>query len=115
MTPEEKAYVAGIVDGEGNISKFGTKGYGHIGIYISNTDLSLLQWIQNTLVKDRIRAKIYIVHKIGTDTRNSVHCRMNGYRLCVQRQKEANHLAALLLPYLRIEEKRERLRAMLVT
>ena len=65
LTPEEKAYIAGIIDGEGHIeirlggtTVTGRKPYS-ISIIVANTDYGLLDWLQRRLPGSYIREKIY--------------------------------------------------------
>ncbi|MCF6466656.1 LAGLIDADG family homing endonuclease [Clostridium sp. Cult2] len=56
MTETEKAYIAGIVDGEGSImlTRFHKNEYPSPCVSISSTDMELLEWIKNTTKMGRI-------------------------------------------------------------
>ncbi|MGN9166038.1 LAGLIDADG family homing endonuclease [Tissierellaceae bacterium HCP3S3_D8] len=56
MTDTEKAYLAGIVDGEGSIMliRFHKNQYPSPCVSISSTDLELLKWIKKTAKMGRI-------------------------------------------------------------
>ncbi|MDR7855740.1 LAGLIDADG family homing endonuclease [Tissierella sp.] len=59
MTNTEKAYIAGIVDGEGSImlTRFHKNQYHSPCVSISSTDLELLEWIKNTIKSGKITNK----------------------------------------------------------
>lgn len=56
MTSEEKAYIAGIIDGEGSIMliSFHKNQYPSPMVSISSTTLELLEWIKKTVGKGTI-------------------------------------------------------------
>ena len=59
MTETEKAYIAGIIDGEGSImlQKFHSNEYPSPCISISSTTLELLKWIKSVVGKGTIIRK----------------------------------------------------------
>lgn len=66
MTNEEKAYIAGIIDGEGSIMliKFHNNQFPSPCVSISSTTIELLEWIKNiTGVGNIIRKKNYNIEK----------------------------------------------------
>ena len=50
MTPTDKAYIAGIIDGEGSIIliRFHQKQFPSPCVSIASTSLELLEWLRNT-------------------------------------------------------------------
>ena len=60
----EKAYIAGIIDGEGSIilTKFQKKQYPSPRVSVSSTDIELLKWIKMTVGKGRIINKKTIIN-----------------------------------------------------
>ena len=56
MTETEKAYIAGIIDGEGSImlTRFHKNEYPSPCVSISSTDIELLEWLKNTTKVGRI-------------------------------------------------------------
>ena len=59
MTSEEKAYIAGIIDGEGSIMllKFHNNQYPSPCISISSTTIELLEWIKDVTKLGTIKNK----------------------------------------------------------
>ncbi|NLJ98545.1 MAG: hypothetical protein GX320_04660 [Tissierellia bacterium] len=59
MLETEKAYLAGIIDGEGSImlTRFHKNEYPSPCISISSTDIELLEWVKNTTNTGRIIKK----------------------------------------------------------
>lgn len=59
MLETEKAYIAGIVDGEGSImlTKFHKNQYHSPCVSIASTDLELLEWVKNTIKGGKITSK----------------------------------------------------------
>lgn len=59
MTNTEKAYIAGIVDGEGSImlTRFHNNQYHSPCVSIASTDLELLDWIKSTIGSGKITTK----------------------------------------------------------
>ncbi|WP_195954691.1 LAGLIDADG family homing endonuclease [Clostridium tertium] len=59
MTETEKAYIAGIIDGEGKImlQKIHKNEHPAPCVSIASTTLELLEWIKNTVGKGRIISK----------------------------------------------------------
>lgn len=69
MTNEEKAYIAGIIDGEGSIMliKFHNNQFPSPCVSISSTTIELLDWIKNkTGVGKIVRKKNYNIEKHKT-------------------------------------------------
>lgn len=60
MLETEKAYIAGIIDGEGSImlTKFHKNQYPSPCVSISSTDMELLEWIKHT-------TNVYVNLKVG--------------------------------------------------
>lgn len=59
MRDTEKAYITGIIDGEGSImlTRFHKNQYPSPCISISSTDLELLEWIKYTVKSGKINSK----------------------------------------------------------
>lgn len=59
MFPEEKAYIAGIIDGEGSIMliKFHNNQFPAPCVSISSTTIELLQWIKSITKMGTIKSK----------------------------------------------------------
>ncbi|AYF53510.1 hypothetical protein DFH04_01490 [Clostridium novyi] len=59
MTEIEKAYIAGIIDGEGGIilTKFHNNQFPALCVSISSTTLELLEWIKSEANMDTIKSK----------------------------------------------------------
>lgn len=59
MTEPEKAYLAGIVDGEGSIilQKFHSNEFPSPCVSIASTTLELLSWVKETIGKGTIKSK----------------------------------------------------------
>lgn len=98
MTNEEKAYIAGIIDGEGSIMLI-RNNYNKFPspcISISSTTLELLEWIKNTThVGKIIKKKIYKeYHK-------------DSYSFVVT-YNDAINLMSEIYPFLVINSKRQR-------
>lgn len=97
MIETERAYLAAAIDGEGCIT-FKTRRTSRtpwlydVRVYITNTNLQWLQWIQSVLGVGRI-------HKNGRPS--SVRCKV-GYRYCVD-AKIAIAVLREVRPYLRIK------------
>lgn len=104
MLETEKAYIAGIIDGEGSIMliKFHKNQYPSPCISISSTDIELLEWIKNTTKMGRIlRKKNYNKEK---------HLDSYTYRVIYD---EAIKLLEEIEPYLIIQKKKLRARFIL--
>ena len=99
MTNTEKAYIAGIVDGEGSImlTRFHKNQYHSPCISISSTDLELLEWVKNT-----VRAG-----KINTKKNYNEKKHKNSYTYTII-YDEAIQLLEDIEPYLVIEKKKVR-------
>jgi hypothetical protein len=84
--PEEaKAYIAGMVDGDGHIGqRFNRKGQGRVTLNISNTYYPLMEWLVEqgggNLVK---RGKVCLTHCI----QSHVHRRKIAWRWVVQGER----------------------------
>lgn len=59
MTSTEKAYIAGIIDGEGSImlTKFHKNQYSSPCVSVASTDLELLKWLKITIKLGKINSK----------------------------------------------------------
>lgn len=95
----DKAYIAGFIDGEGNISiyDYHAKGTGdrsiHFRVGIANSNLEVLEWIKRTLdVHDNISVK-------KSDNPNW----KTAYQLAIQRIGEVYRVLYLLEPYLKVK------------
>jgi hypothetical protein len=99
ITSEEKAYIAGIIDGEGSIMliRFHKNQFPSPCVSISSTTLELLEWIKNkTNVGNIISKKNYDPNK-----------HKNSYTYIVK-YRNAIKFIEYIEPYLVIESKRKR-------
>lgn len=99
MTETEKAYIAGIIDGEGKImlQKIHKNEHPAPCVSIASTTLELLEWIKNTVGKGRIISKKnYNIEK---------HKDCYSY---VLRRNAAIQLLKDIYPYLIINTKKKR-------
>ncbi|WP_195988631.1 LAGLIDADG family homing endonuclease [Clostridium sp. D53t1_180928_C8] len=99
MTETEKAYIAGIIDGEGSImlQKFHAKEHPSPCVSIASTTLELLKWIKI------IVGKGVIVHKKNYNPERHQDC--YSYQL---KYNDAINLIKDIYPYLIIKTKRKR-------
>ena len=99
MTETEKAYIAGIIDGEGSImlQKFHSNEFPAPCVSIASTSLELLEWIKKTVKKGVIISKKNYNPKIHKDCYSYV-----------LRRNDAIYLIKEIYPYLIIETKRKR-------
>lgn len=99
MTNIEKAYIAGIVDGEGSImlTRFHKNQYHSPCVSISSTDLELLEWVKNTVKAG----------KINTKKNYNEEKHKNSYTYTII-YDEAIQLLKDIEPYLVIEKKKAR-------
>ncbi|MEQ8153662.1 MAG: hypothetical protein ABRQ25_02030 [Clostridiaceae bacterium] len=99
MTGEEKAYIAGIIDGEGSIMliKFHENQLPSPCISIASTSLELLEWI-----KDKTSVGIIKGKKNYNTSRHK-----NSFSYIVK-HNDAIALLKLIVPYLVIHNKKER-------
>jgi len=99
MSPEEKAYIAGIVDGEGSIMliKFHNNQFPAPCLSISSTTIELLQWLKNTTEMGTIKSK----KNYNLDKHRDSFTYMVKYNNAISLIKEIEH-------YLVIESKRKR-------
>ena len=99
MTPEDKAYIAGLFDGEGSVSFFwprahkNGKRYGKLFLRISQNDRRVLDWVRT-------------VTGVG-----SIHARKRIARCKLQHDYAASNEAARILlsairPYLKVKGER---------
>lgn len=103
MSPEERAYIAGIIDGEGSIMliKFHNNQHPAPCINVSSASIELLEWIVKTTKMGRIQSKKnYKPHKHQASYTYSV------------RYNDAIQLLDEIEPYLVIPQKK--LRAKLI-
>jgi len=65
MSPEEKAYIAGIIDGEGSImlTKFHSNQFPAPCVTVASTSYELLEWIKNRTGIGTIKSKKIIILK----------------------------------------------------
>ncbi len=99
MTELEKAYIAGIVDGEGSImlQKFHYNEYPSPCISIASTTSELLDWIKSVIGKGTVKLK--------KNYNNSKHKDCYSYIL---KHDDAIQLITEIYPYLIINTKRKR-------
>jgi len=99
MTSEEKAYIAGIIDGEGSIMllKFHSNQFPAPCISISSTTLELLQWIKSKTNMGTISGK----------KNYNPEKHKNSYTYTIK-YNEAIDLLIQIEPYLIIESKKKR-------
>jgi hypothetical protein len=106
LTETEKAYLAGIVDGEGAVTIVELRsrgpGYEHyIGsLEITNTNMRLVEW-----VKSRIG---HLLERIVIDRRRVVKGQKPVYRLCFRNQR-AEEVLRVIYPYLVIKARQAEL------
>lgn len=101
MITEEKAYIAGIIDGEGSIMllKFHNNQFPAPCISISSTTLELLEWLKNKT-------------RVGTIKEKKNYClekHKNSFTYIVK-YNDAIDLLEKIEPYLVIESKKKRAR-----
>lgn len=93
------AYIAGFVDGEGHIGFYIPKdAKARMNIIISNTDVNVLKFVQNTL-------KIGCIYKQKIYNPNA----RQGYQLRIRNSQEALILIEAILPYLKVKRKQAEL------
>lgn len=104
LTPEEKAYIAGIIDGEGSIMliKFHNNQFPSPCVSISSTTLELLEWI---------KSKTGMGHIIHKKNYNSEKYK-ESYSY-VLKYNDALNLLKDIEPYLIIETKKKRCKLIL--
>lgn len=104
MLETEKAYIAGIIDGEGSImlQKFHSNEFPAPCVSIASTSLELLEWIKETIQKGAIISK--------KNYNPEVHKDCYSY---VLRRNDAIYLIKEIYPYLIIESKRKRAKLIL--
>lgn len=99
MTETEKAYIAGIIDGEGSImlQRFRCNQYPSPCVSIASTTLELLLWLQETIGYGQIKSiKNYNIEK-----------HKNSY-VFILKYNNAIRLLEDVYPYLIIDTKRKR-------
>lgn len=99
MTNEEKAYIAGIIDGEGSIMliKFHNNQFPSPCVSVASTSIELLNWIKSkTNMRKIISKKNYNLEK-----------HKNSYTY-VAKYNDAIYLLKEIEPYLVIEVKKKR-------
>ena len=99
MTETEKAYIAGIIDGEGSImlQKIHKNEHPAPCISIASTTLELLEWIKKVLGKGTITKKKNYNLEIHKDCYSYV-----------LKRNDAIYIIKEIYPYLIIESKRKR-------
>ncbi|MDU5106846.1 hypothetical protein [Clostridium sp.] len=98
MLETEKAYIAGIIDGEGSImlQRFHSNEFPAPCVSIASTSLELLKWIKKTVEKGMIISK--------KNYNPEVHKDCYSY---VLRRNDAIYLIKEIYPYLIIDSKRK--------
>lgn len=101
MTSEEKAYIAGIIDGEGSIMllKFHNNQFPSPCISISSTTIELLQWIKDVTNIGSIKSK--------KNYNEEKHTNSFAYTI---KYNDVINLLVEIEPYLVIESKKKRAR-----
>jgi hypothetical protein len=90
LTETEKAYIAGIMDGEGSILFSHRKnGAVYVAIQIANTDMRMIKFLQDKIPY----MTMHIVHR---ERKEHKEC----YQLYIRRQRAVVYFLHLLLPYL---------------
>ena len=99
MTETEKAYITGIIDGQGNImlQRSHSNEFPAPCVSIASTSLEILNWIKKTIEKGVIISK--------KNYNPEVHKDCYSY---VLRRNDAIYLIKEIYPYLIIETKRKR-------
>ncbi|MGC4377682.1 LAGLIDADG family homing endonuclease [Fictibacillus sp. Mic-4] len=101
MKSWEASYIAGIIDGEGSITltRMHEKEHRRPCISISSTDKDLLIYIQSLTGGVINNKKNYKPEK-----------HKNSYTLYIKKKEEVFTILRLILPYLRVNQKRDRAR-----
>jgi hypothetical protein len=95
LTEVEKAYFAGIFDGEGTIGYYQRKrGYYQIQLAITNTDFGLLTWIQSVVPYGFTRVR---------ESRRDHPSRLPQWEWTLTAKAEAHEVLTELRPYLRVK------------
>ena len=104
MTETEKAYIAGIIDGEGSImlQRIHKNEHPYPCVSIASTTLELLEWIKKAIGKGRIISKKNYNVEIHKDCYSYV-----------LRRNDAINLIKDIYPYLVIDAKKKRARLIL--
>lgn len=104
MQPEEKAYLAGIIDGEGSIMliRFHKNQHPSPCINIASASIELLEWILKTTGVGRIQSK----------KNYKPHCHSDSYTYTV-RYDDAIWLISQIEPHLVITQKKQRAKMIL--
>ena len=104
MSPEERAYIAGIIDGEGSIMliRFHKNQHPAPCINISSASHELLQWVLDTSKMGRIQSK----------KNYNPHKHQDSYTYTV-RYNDAIELLSQIEPYLIIQSKKQRAKMIL--
>ncbi|MBB6214547.1 hypothetical protein HNQ80_000630 [Anaerosolibacter carboniphilus] len=99
MLLEERAYIAGIIDGEGSImlTKFHKNQFPSPCITIASTSLELLEWIKNTSKVGHVKSK----------KNYNPNCHKDSYTYLVK-YNDAISLLEQIEPFLIIPQKRVR-------
>jgi hypothetical protein len=106
LTETEKAYLAGMIDGDGAVTivELRSRGLGYehyVGaLEITNTNLQLIDW-----VKFRIG---HLIERITVDRRRVVKGQKPVYRLCFRNQR-AEEVLRVIYPYLVIKARQAEL------
>jgi len=99
MTPEEKAYIAGIIDGEGSImlTRFHKNQHHAPCVTIASTTLELLEWIQ-------LKTGVGTI-KLKKNYKPSIHTSSYTY---IVKYNDAINFISEIEPYLVISQKKRR-------
>lgn len=99
MTSEEKAYIAGIIDGEGSIMllKFHNNQFPSPCVSLGSSTLELLEWI-------KLKTNMGVIK----DKKNYNSVKYKDSYTYIVKHNEAIELIEELLPYLIIESKKKR-------
>jgi hypothetical protein len=99
VTSEERAYIAGIIDGEGSIMliRFHKNQHPAPCINISSATIELLEWV----------LEITKMRSIQSKKNYKPHCHQNSYTYTV-RYNDAIELLSKVEPYLIIQQKKQR-------
>lgn len=104
MTEAEWAYIAGFFDGEGHAGivsfrrKPGGPSYRRLMVFITNTDLGVLEWVKAEFGRGHIQHHM----KAGTSTRQGIVSRREGYRYVLQSLAAYDFLLGMR-PYLKVK------------
>jgi hypothetical protein len=91
LSEAQKAYIAGIIDGEGSITIYANTGnYCYFEVTVTNTNIKLINWLKETTG----------LGKISKDKRHSKLSKKECYKWRVRRKEENLQLLKQIAPYL---------------